>query len=48
MEFSPPESVREVEDYVVELSAATVLELIIVSDKSGGASRASLDSLRLA
>ena len=46
--FSPSESVREVEDYAVELSAVTVLELIIVPDKSGGAARASLESLRLA
>src|SRR5580692_12825784 len=46
--FSPPESVREVEDYAVELSAVTTLELIIVPDQSGGAARASLDSLRLA
>jgi hypothetical protein len=46
--FSPPGSVREIEDYAVELSAATVLELIIVPDKSGGAARASLASLRLA
>jgi hypothetical protein len=46
--FSPPESVREAEDYAVELSAVSVLELIIVPDKSGGAARASLESLRLA
>jgi hypothetical protein len=46
--FSAPESFREVEDYAVELSAVTVLELIIVPDKSGGAARASLESLRLA
>ena len=46
--FSPPESVREVEDYAVELSAVTALELIIVPDKNGGATRASLASLRLA
>jgi len=45
--FSPPDSVREVEDYAVELSAVTALELIIVPDKSGGAARASLASLRL-
>jgi hypothetical protein len=45
--FSPPGSVREIEDYAVELSAVTVLELIIVPDKSGGAARASLASLRL-
>jgi len=46
--FSPSESAREVEDYAVELSAVTVLELIIVPYKSGGAARASLESLRLA
>jgi hypothetical protein len=46
--FSSPDSVREVEDYAVDLSAVTVLELIIVPDKSGGAARASLASLRLA
>ena len=46
--FSSPESVREIEDYAVELSAVTVLELIIVPDKSGGAAQASLASLRLA
>ena len=46
--FSPPGSVREIEDYAVELSEVTVLELIIVPDKSGGAARASLASFRLA
>jgi hypothetical protein len=46
--FSPPDSVRETEDYTVELSAVTILELTIVPDKSGGAARASLASLRLA
>jgi hypothetical protein len=46
--FSPPETVREVEDYAVELSEVRVLELIIVPDKSGGEARASLESLRLA
>src|SRR6201987_1126401 len=30
--FSPPGSVREVEDYAVELPAVTTLELIIVPD----------------
>jgi len=45
--FSSPGSVREIEDYAVELSAVTVLELIIVPDISGGAARASLASLRL-
>ena len=46
--FSPPGSVREIEDYTVELSAVTILELIVVPDKSGGEARASLVSLRLA
>ena len=46
--FSPPDSVQEIEDYAVELFAVTTLELIIVPDKSGGAARASLASLRLA
>ena len=46
--FSPPDSVRETEDYEVELSEVKVLELMIVPDKSGGEVRASLVSLRLA
>ncbi len=46
--FSPPDSVRETEDYPVELSEVKVLELVIVPDKSGGEVRASLVSLRLA
>jgi nuclear transport factor 2 (NTF2) superfamily protein len=46
--FSPPETVREVEDYAVELSDVRVLELIIVPDKSGSEACASLESLRLA
>jgi hypothetical protein len=46
--FSPPGSTRETEDYAVELSDVTVLELIIVPDQNGGAVRASLASLRLA
>src|SRR5216684_983905 len=45
--FSPPDTVREVEEYQVELSEVTVLELIIVPDNSGGAARASLKSLRV-
>ena len=45
--FSSPNSVREIENYAVELSAVTVLELIIVPDISGGAAHASLASLRL-
>jgi hypothetical protein len=46
--FSPPDSVRETEDYAVELSEVKVLELMIVPDKSGGDVHASLASLRLA
>jgi len=46
--FSPPATTREVEEYRAELSNITVLELIIVPDKSRGAARASLKSLRLA
>ena len=46
--FSPPDSVRETEDYAVELSEVKILELMITPDKSGGAVRASLVSLRLA
>ena len=45
--FSPPETTREVEEYQVELSNVTVLELIITPNMSGGAARASLKSLRL-
>ncbi len=45
--FSPPETTREVEEYQVELSNVTVLELIIVPNMSGGVARASLKSLHL-
>ena len=46
--FSPPNSVRETEDYTVELSGVTMLELIISTDKSGGDACASLARMRLA
>jgi len=46
--FSPPEATREVEDYQVELVNVTVIEMVIVPDKSRGAAHASLKSLRLA
>jgi hypothetical protein len=46
--FSPPMTVRETEDYAVDLSDVTVLELRILPDQSGGTARASLASLRLA
>jgi hypothetical protein len=45
--FSPPESIREIEDYVIELDGVTTLELSIVPDKSGGEARASLMGFRL-
>ena len=45
--FSPPNAIREVEEYRVDLSGVTVLELVIVPDISRGAARASLTSLRL-
>ena len=45
--FSAPSSTREVEDFRVELSDVTVLELTIVPDVSGGAARASLKTFRL-
>ena len=46
--FSRPDSIRQAEDYAVELSDVTALELIIVPDKSGGAARASLAGFRVA
>ena len=46
--FSPPETRREAEEYQVDLANATVLELTIVPEISGGATCASLRSLRLA
>lgn len=45
--FSPPNTSREVEDYHVELSDVTALELIIVPDISRGSAHASLKSLRV-
>ena len=45
--FSPPETKREAEEYQVDLSNVTVLELSIVPNISGGTARASLQSLRL-
>ncbi len=45
--FSPPETVSEREEYEVELSHVTILELKITPDISGGIARAALKSLRL-
>jgi hypothetical protein len=46
--FSPPDATQEIEEYRVELSGVTVLELTIIPDKSGGEAQASLNQLRLA
>jgi len=45
--FSPPNAIREIEEYQVELSNVAVLELVIVPDISRGSARASLKSLRV-
>jgi hypothetical protein len=45
--FSPPESIRESEEYRVDLSNVTLLELVIKPNIGGGLSRASLKNLRL-
>jgi len=46
--FSPLGTTSETEDYRVDLSAVTVLELSIVPEISGGQRVASLAQLRLA
>ena|SRR6266567_3265245 len=45
--FSPPNTVSEVETFQADLADVTVLELIIVPDISRGTARASLRSLRV-
>jgi hypothetical protein len=45
--FSPPDTVREFEEYQVGLSDVTVLELVIVPNIIRGSARASLKSLRV-
>jgi hypothetical protein len=45
--FNPPQTIREIEEYQVELSDVTDLELIIVPNNNGGTARASLKTLRL-
>ena len=45
--FSPPSTVREVEEYQVDLTSVAILELALVPSISGGPARASLTSLRL-
>jgi len=46
--FSPHGSVRETENYRVQLSQVALLELIIVPDMSDGDAQASLRSFRIA
>jgi hypothetical protein len=45
--FSPPDTIREVEEYRVQLPAVTVLALVINPDINGGDARASLKNLRV-
>jgi len=46
--FSSPNATREIEDYAVELSNVTLLDLTIDPDKQNARARASLLRLRLA
>jgi hypothetical protein len=46
--FSFPDATRETENYAVDLSGVTLLDLIIQPDKEHGKARASLLSLRIA
>src|SRR5229473_6297964 len=46
--FSSPAATRETEDYTVDLSNVTLLDLIIEPDKENSKARASVLSLRLA
>ena len=45
--FSPPETVHEAEEYQVDLSGVTRLELVINPHVGGGPARASLRTFRL-
>lgn len=45
--FSPPNTIREVEEYRVQLSDVTVLELVILPYINRGTARASVKSLRV-
>jgi hypothetical protein len=45
--FSPPTTVREVENYRLELSDVVALELIIIPDIGGGTVRASLKKMQV-
>lgn len=45
--FSPPHTTTELEEYRVELSDVTVLEMTIIPDINGGATHASLNRLAI-
>ena len=45
--FSPPETIREVEQYQVDLHDVNLLELVIKPDIGGGDARASLKNFRV-
>ena len=45
--FSPPATIREAENYDVDLTDVAALELVITPEISGGSAHASLRSLRL-
>ena len=45
--FSPPNTIREIEEYQLGISDITVLELIITPEVSHGTARASIKSIRL-
>ena len=45
--FSPPGSTREAEEFQVELSGVTVLELMVKPNINGGSARASLRNFHL-
>ena len=46
--FNPQGSTREVEEYSVDLNGISILELIIVPDKSGGSAVASVAEFQVA
>ena len=43
--FSPPHTTTEVEEYLIDLSEAIVLEMTITPDIAGGPARASLNNM---
>ena len=45
--FSPPDTIREIEDYIVNLDGLTALELKIMPDTGSASAFASLNRLRV-